>query len=101
MATKKITAQDAARISVLGLPPLSWHSLLTGLLLLTIAFVDVWLTPTLHVGVFLYPVSILMALWWGAMGLPTKKDQERALHAINELESRLLDLEERLEDQQR
>ena len=43
----------------------------------------------------------MMALWWSAMGLPTKKDQERALHAINELESRLLDLEERLEDQQR
>jgi PAS domain S-box-containing protein len=47
------------------LPPLSRHSLLTGFLLISIAFADVWLTPTLHVGVFLYPVSILTALWWG------------------------------------
>lgn len=41
----------------------------------------------------------MMALWWGSIGLPTKRDQERALHAINELESRLLDLEEQLEEQ--
>jgi hypothetical protein len=34
------------------------------------------------------------ALWWGAMGLPTKRDQERILHALNQLESRLIDLEE-------
>lgn len=39
--------------------------------------------------------------WWGQVGLPTKRDQERALHALNELERRLLDLEERLEDQER
>lgn len=38
------------------------------------------------------------AAWWGGFGLPTKRDQERTLHALNELESRLLDLEERLED---
>jgi hypothetical protein len=38
------------------------------------------------------------AAWWGAMGLPTKRDQERALHKLNVLESRLFDLEERLED---
>ena len=37
---------------------------------------------------------------WGSMGLPTKRDQERTLHALNRLESRLLDLEERLEDAQ-
>ncbi|MCC7382834.1 MAG: hypothetical protein IT384_13440 [Deltaproteobacteria bacterium] len=36
------------------------------------------------------------AAWWGAMGLPTKRDQERTLHALNQLESKLLDLEERL-----
>lgn len=34
--------------------------------------------------------------WWGAWGLPTKHDQERTLHRINKLESRLLDLEEQL-----
>jgi hypothetical protein len=39
-----------------------------------------------------------VASLWGALGLPTKRDQERALHKLNTLESRLLDLEERLED---
>ena len=34
--------------------------------------------------------------FWAALGLPTKRDQERTLHAINQLESRILDLEERL-----
>lgn len=37
------------------------------------------------------------AAWWGAMGLPTKRDQERTLHALHQLESRLLDLEEQLQ----
>ncbi len=37
------------------------------------------------------------AAWWGGLGLPTKRDQERTLHALNQLESRLYDLEERLE----
>jgi hypothetical protein len=36
------------------------------------------------------------AQMWGAVGLPTKRDQERTLHALNQLESRLLDLEEKL-----
>ena len=31
-----------------------------------------------------------------ALGLPTRRDQERALHKLNQLESRLYDLEERL-----
>ena len=35
--------------------------------------------------------------FWGLLGLPTKRDQERTLHALNQLESRLLDLEERLQ----
>jgi len=34
--------------------------------------------------------------WWAAVGLPTRHDQERALHKLNQLESRLYDLEERL-----
>ena len=34
--------------------------------------------------------------WWAAWGLPTRKDQERALHKLNQLESRLMDLEEQL-----
>ena len=41
-----------------------------------------------------------VAAWWGAFGLPTKRDQERTLHALHQLESRLLDLEERIEDGQ-
>lgn len=31
-----------------------------------------------------------------SLGMATKRDQERSLHALNQLESRLLDLEERL-----
>jgi hypothetical protein len=38
------------------------------------------------------------AAWWGALGLPTKRDQERAMHAINELSSKIMDLEEQLAD---
>lgn len=38
----------------------------------------------------------VVAGWWGQVGLPTKRDQERALHKLDMLESRLLDLEERL-----
>jgi len=38
----------------------------------------------------------LSAEWWGGLGLPTKRDQERTLHKLNQLESKLLDLEERL-----
>lgn len=37
-----------------------------------------------------------MAQWWSAWGLPTRKDQERTLHQLNQLQSRLLDLEEKL-----
>jgi hypothetical protein len=41
-----------------------------------------------------------MAQWWGLWGLPTKRDQERELHALNTLQSRLNDLEERLDSMQ-
>jgi len=40
-----------------------------------------------------------VANWWGVMGLPTKRDQERALHKLNTLESRILDLEDQLADE--
>ena len=33
---------------------------------------------------------------WAAIGLPTRRDQERSLHKLDQLESRLYDLEERL-----
>lgn len=39
----------------------------------------------------------MSAMWWGSLGLPTKRDQERTLHLLNKLESRLNDSEERLE----
>jgi hypothetical protein len=38
----------------------------------------------------------MLATMWGSMGLPTKRDQERTLHALNQLQSRLMDLEERI-----
>lgn len=40
----------------------------------------------------------MTASGWGWVGLPTKRDQERTLHLLNQLHSRILDLEERLED---
>lgn len=36
------------------------------------------------------------AKWWSTVGLPTRRDQERMLHAINQLHSRVMDLEEQL-----
>jgi hypothetical protein len=40
-----------------------------------------------------------MANWWGNVaGLPTRRDQERTLHALNQIQSRLIDLEEKLAD---
>ncbi len=38
----------------------------------------------------------LAASAWGLLGLPTKRDQERTLHALNQIQSRLADLEEKL-----
>jgi hypothetical protein len=38
---------------------------------------------------------------WAAIGLPTRRDQERTLHALNQLQSRLMDLEERLAETKR
>ncbi|NUN12410.1 MAG: hypothetical protein HUU55_02105 [Myxococcales bacterium] len=38
----------------------------------------------------------LAATWWGFVGLSTKRDQERELHKLNQLESKLLDLEEKI-----
>ena len=37
-----------------------------------------------------------MDLWWSSVGLPTRRDQERSMHALNQLQSRLIDLEETL-----
>lgn len=37
------------------------------------------------------------ATWWSVWGLPTRRDQERALHALNQLQSKVIDLEEKLD----
>jgi phosphopentomutase len=42
-----------------------------------------------------------MAGAWEMLGLPTRRDQERTLHALNQLNSRLIDLEEKLADAQK
>lgn len=42
----------------------------------------------------------MLSAWWGAMGLPTKRDQERSLHKLNQIESRLLDLEEMIQNRE-
>lgn len=36
------------------------------------------------------------ATWWSTVGLPTRRDQERTLYAIQQLHSRISDLEEQL-----
>jgi len=40
------------------------------------------------------------AAWWANLGLATRRDQERTLHALNQLQSRLMDLEEKLAEKQ-
>lgn len=34
-----------------------------------------------------------LAKMWATLGLPTRRDQERTLHALNQLNSRIIDLE--------
>jgi hypothetical protein len=41
-----------------------------------------------------------LSSWWAMFGLPTRRDQERSLHKLNQLESRLYDLEEQLQQAQ-
>ena len=43
-------------------------------------------------------VDDALETWWTAVGLPTRREQERAQHTLNELQSRLMDLEETLAD---
>jgi predicted GNAT superfamily acetyltransferase len=38
----------------------------------------------------------MAAQWWENLGLPTRTDQERMMHALNQLQSQLYDLEEEL-----
>lgn len=43
----------------------------------------------------------MLERWWSSWGLPTRAEQERAQHTMNELSSRLIDLEEKLADLER
>ena len=52
-------------VKVAAVPRSLFLTLLTGILLASIAVIDLVLTPRLHVGVLLYPVAIISALWWG------------------------------------
>lgn len=63
-------------VKLAAIPRPLFPALLTGLLLVSIAIIDVALTPRLHIGVFLYPVAILSALWWG---------QDRAVFVVTGL----------------
>ena len=74
----------------------------------TADLMDVWLRSPLVLQPAGYMLTAAMkaksmsdhavAMAWGRLGLATKRDQERTLHLLNELESRLMDLEEKLED---
>jgi hypothetical protein len=75
----------------------------------TAKFLEVWMKSPMILGPSGNMLSKVMkaktaydaalAQVWSGIGLPTKRDQERILHALNQLESKLMDLEERLEDQ--
>ena len=74
--------------SVAGMTPIPrsrFPMLITGILLASIAVIDFVLTPRLHVGVFLYPVAIITALWWG---------QDRVVLAVTGLAISLTALEQ-------
>ena len=43
-------------------------------------------------------VNDLLMATWKTMMLPNKRDQERTLHLLNELHSRVQDMEDRIED---
>ncbi len=38
----------------------------------------------------------VLTRWWSMFGLPNRRDQELTLHKLNQMESRMLDLQEQL-----
>ena len=40
----------------------------------------------------------MMSTWWSLWGLPTRQEQERSLHALQQMSSRIIDLQEELEE---
>jgi hypothetical protein len=85
-----------------------WKSGFTAWEEATAKYTEAWLKSPLVLGPSGAILSALMkakaasdnaaAGFWANLGLPTKRDQERALHLLNQLNSRILDLEERLAD---
>lgn len=77
----------------------------------TAKYLEHWLRSPLVLGPSAQVLSMVMkakaagdnarAEWWSNMGLPTKRDQERTLHLLNQLQSRLMDLEDKLEDEKK
>jgi hypothetical protein len=61
------------------------------------------LSPTGHLLTAAMKVKARRDQWvhrtWASFGLSTRRDQERTLHALNELQSRLLDLQDQLDGQ--
>lgn len=45
--------------------------------------------------------DMAMSAWWGAVGLPTRDMQEKTLHEIHRMQSKILDLEEQLAAERR
>lgn len=43
----------------------------------------------------------MTAQFWERMGLSSRRDQERTLHLLNQLQSRIQDLEQKLEERSR
>lgn len=74
----------------------------------TARYLEIWLKSPLMLGPSGAMLSQMMkakafsdhamAEWWALWGLPTRREQERTLHLLHQLESRILDLEEKLEE---
>src|SRR5207249_4131118 len=74
----------------------------------TAKYLEAWLRSPFVLGPSASMLTMLMKAkamgdnareqWWAQVGLPTKRDQERTLHLLNQLQSRVMDLEEKLED---
>ena len=74
----------------------------------TAKYIEVWMKNPLVLG----PAGMMLgsamkakaaydkaaAQWVSAMGMATKRDQKRALHTLNQLKNRLIDLEKHLQN---
>lgn len=54
-----------------------------------------WLTLTTRIAAL---HQQMLGFWWAAWGLPSRDDVHHVLHSLNELHSRVIDLEDRLHD---